>query len=266
MRWKIVISFCILCLLIIVLFMVESINNYNVNLYSWKYQDIDTKEQINIIRNYSINNLFQDFNDEFFKDSDDQYFKKLHSMGVNVYHLTGDSSWGTDKSLIRIKEEIDKVVSFNNKYQYKIKGIVFDIEPYISERVSKFSSEDFKIYVDIIKETYKLMKDNNLELIICIPYWFDKIDINLLEELIINTDGIEVMNYDCHNTKENIKEEIFLATKYNKKISSIYEIDFSDKDKFSSYDGIDSDFKDMLNYYDYNKFDMSYHHYSKMKD
>ena len=72
------------------------------------------------------------------------------------------------------------------------------------------------------------------------------------------------MNYGTEKTIEHIAGEIEYAMAHDKSIDTIYEIDFDDRDCFSSYAAIDDDFRAMDEYYRYDKLRKAYHHFNKM--
>ena len=245
----------------------ETKEEYNRILYSWNINDIEEDENRfqQIIKEYQINKIYQDFTSEYLNQNDDTFIKKLSDQNITVYHLAGDPSWGQKGGFYKIAEEIDKVVNFNQNVTNPLKGIVLDIEPYVSEKKEEFQEKDFEIYVREIKKAYRYIANKNLELILAIPYWFDKINLELLEELIQNTDGISVMNYNINRTKENIEVELKLTHKYEKEIDTIYEIAYQEDGYFKEKEEIKQDFVQILNNEQKKQVNIAYHHYRSMK-
>lgn len=262
------ILFFIILLILFILFWnyKEEIPNNHI-LYSWNLEDIKENEQKfeQILKDYHITTIYQDFTSEYFENVQNDFIKQMSKEKIDIYHLAGDPSWGRENGFLKIAGEIDKLEEYNQKVPYKIKGIVLDIEPYVSEKEEKFAIEDFEIYVKEIKKSYRYIQDKNLELILAIPYWFDHIDIALLESLIQNADGISIMNYSKNKTIKNMKEEWSLAKKYQKQINTIYEIEYDKEDYFSSKEEIEKDFNKIKNAYQDYPIDIAYHHYKSMK-
>lgn len=238
---------------------------YSSILYSWNLDNIlnDMEKFHSVLNDYNINIIYQDFTSNYLKEENDDFQKEMKQKGIKVYHLAGDPSWGKLGGEEAIKEEIKKVSTYNKKVTNKLSGLVLDIEPYISEKEEEFAVEDFNIYVDIIKEGYQYAKENDVELILAIPYWFDKIDESLLEELIIHSDGISVMNYIIDKTKKNISVELKYAKKHAKKIDTIYEIEYSKDGYFSSYKEVMKDYENIKKD-DANELGISFHHYASI--
>lgn len=238
-------------------------------LYSWSMDAVEDKELEDYISKYNIKELYQDFSTKYLEEEDSSFIHLMHNMDVLVYHLAGDPSWGKDLKADKMKKEIDKVLAFNNRNEEKIDGIVFDIESYTDSSDVKSGKDDFDFdtYTKSIINAYNYAKNYNLYMVIAIPVWFEKVSIENLEELISSgCDEISLMNYNIKYTRKNIEEEIDLAKKYNKSVNTIYEINFSNDKYFQSYDEINSDFKDIYNYYNYNKLKKAYHYYGKMKE
>ena len=240
----------------------------DIILYSWDMDYINQGDYDNlykIIDKLNINILYQDFSSEYLHNADNTFLEQMKINKVDVYHLAGDSIWGLKDGYKYIIEEINKVVFYNNNVNNKIRGIVLDIEPYTSEKFSNsdFSLDDFQIYVEQIEKSYLLAKENNLKVVLVIPYWFDLIDKGLLEQLVDYVDEISVMNYNIDNTIKNISFENDIIKKHNKKINTIYEINFDENNYFSSWNEIKRDYKNLKN--KYNKIGIAYHHYNSIE-
>lgn len=233
-------------------------------LYSWDLEEIIEDENTfeKVLKEYKINTIYQDFTKEFLDNQDDSFISNITSKNIEIYHLAGDPSWGTKNGFEKIKKEIDLVIQFNQNTIHKLKGIVLDIEPYADEIIEEFELDSFKDYVEEIKKTYSYTQEENLELILAIPYWFDHISTDLLEELIQNTDGISVMNYIPNKTSENIKEEIQYAKKYQKQINTIYEID---KNNEITLKEIEKDYQEIKKENQLKSLGIAYHYYKTMK-
>ena len=256
----------IILVLICMLFVIKK--NNDIILYSWDMDYINEENYSNInkiIDALNINILYQDFSSEYLSNTNNTFLEQMKKKNVDVYHLAGDSSWGFKNGYKDIIEEINKIVFYNNNVSNKIKGIVLDIEPYASEKFedTSFSLEEFKIYVEQIKKSCSLAKEHNLEFILVIPYWFDKIDKDLFEQLISYVDEISVMNYNIHKTFQNISFENEISKKYRKKINTIYEINFGKDNYFSNWNQIKKDYKNLKK--EYGKIGIAYHHYGSIK-
>ncbi len=239
---------------------------YESSLYSWKLDEIleDPMKFYKVLKEYNVKVLYQDFSSEFLEKGDDSFLKEMDDREIAVYHLAGDPSWGRKEGYEKIKREVKKVLAFNEKVEMPIRGIILDIEPYVSEKSEEFLVEDFEVYVEQIEKSYDYCKRHDLELLLAIPYWFDSIDDDLLKRVIKNSDGISVMNYKISKTASKIKREVELANKYDKKIDSIYEVEYGKEGYFASKEDILKDFANLLEENPSGNLMISFHHYGSM--
>ncbi len=231
----------------------REIYDYGI-MYSWNNDIFESSNSLEILENNNIKVVYQFFN----KDNFDYDLLKKYK-DIEFYYLCGERDW-IDDDISFIKEEIDYVYEVNKKESI-LKGIVFDVEPYVENK----DNFDFKKYVRAFEKAYKYASSKGIKMIICIPTWFNTIDDELLEKLIFNSDGVSLMNYDTKYTLENIKEEVEYAKKYNKEINTIYELDFN-KDYFKSMDEIKEDFSRIEKHYDYDELYIAYHYFSDLID
>ncbi len=244
----------------------EDVEVYESSLYSWKLDKVleDPEKFYEVLEEYNVKVLYQDFSSEFLEENDDSFLKDMSEREITVYHLAGDPSWGHSEGYEKIKREIKKVLTYNEKVDNPIKGIILDIEPYVSEKNEEFSVEDFEVYVDQIEKSYEYCQKHELEMRLAIPYWFDSIDDDLLKKVIKNSDGVSVMNYNISKTSSKIEREVELANRYGKKIDSIYEIEYGKEGYFASKEDIFEDFAKLKEENPSENLMISYHHYGSM--
>lgn len=243
-------------------------------LYSWNSSAWNEKKDhlIEVIEERNITDLYQEFTTSFLEKKEDHFIKLLKEKKVDVFQLVGHPSWGTKEGEEKVLKEIDKVVEFNQNVENKIKGIVFDIEPYQDYEPDTFDEKALEEYVHVIENAYFYAQQQDLMFVICIPTWYDKVSTSLLRELLKNTDRIEVMNYVVKDTIPNIKNEIQYAKEWKKEITTIYQVNFNyekEKDKegdgiFLSYKKMIEDFNQIKKEYSYDKLWIGYHYFDKM--
>ena len=190
------------------------------------------------------------------------------NKNVSVYYLTGDPSWYNNPQ--KLIERINEVKNYNDTVgvESKVKGVVFDVEPWTLGD-GKWSQLE---YANTIKKAYEYAKAVDVEMIMVIPFWLEPIN---SEVIIANSDKTIVMNYNIKDPVKFIKEEIEIANKYNKKISSAAETKKTDanygvdENTTYYYVGIDrliQDWRDMYNEYKYDKIEFSLHDFNSVKD
>ena len=72
------------------------------------------------------------------------------------------------------------------------------------------------------------------------------------------------MNYKISDTSEHIETEIKLAKKYNKKIDTIYEVEYGESGYFNSKDEIYEDYYKIKDYNEYKELGISFHYFDSM--
>lgn len=249
-------------LIVVFVFVFLNIKKSNeVILYSWTQTDTETENFFEILKEMKVDILYQDFKTSYLENNNHSLIEKLHDNNIKVYHLAGEKEWAYD--VRGIKKEIDKVINYNKSGE-KIDGIVLDIEKYL-DGTDKFKQE---VYLETLKDAYTYSKDNNIYMVLAIPYWFDsKYGEKYIEDIIhYGCDEVSVMNYKISNTLNGISNEVKYSRKYKKKMNTIYEIDFKDNDKFKSYADIYKDFKNIQNEYNYNKIGIAFHYYKTVRE
>ena len=130
--------------------------------------------------------------------------------------------------------------------------------------------ELFREYVGAMKTSYESARQANLDYVVCIPVWLNKLEDTLLEELIKEgCSYVQLMNYSKTNMISNINEEVVFAKKYNKKIENIAEFqipgphEVTENDTFYN-DGLEAginSFKEIDENYNYDLLTYSFHYY-----
>ena len=225
-------------------------------LYSWHMSTLNDEQLNDVITLLNVDEIYQHFSSDYLNNSDNEFIKKMNLNNINVYHLCGDPSWDTSDKII---EEIDKVKKYNSNNYYKISGIVLDIESY--------SKKDFdqKKYLKALKEAYKYAKSNNIYVVLDIPTWLEKYGDDYLEDIISSTcDEISIMNYNINKTISSIEKEVEYALLYNKKVNTIYEINFNEEGYFKDYNSIKDDYIKLNSYYNKVQVKIAFHHYDSI--
>lgn len=202
----------------------------NMIIYSWKMANLTDDQFNDLLNKWHINVVYQEFNNDYLNGTDNEFIAKLNTSHIAVYHLCGEKEWGKGEGNSLITE-INKVIAYNQNNEVTIQGIVFDVETY-----SLDGDFDTDIYLQKMQEAYSVAKENNLKMVIAIPYWFDKYP--EFEENLFATAGdkYSVMNYS-NNPVDTIATEVNLANKYHKEINNIIEID-ENKSASTNYQSI----------------------------
>lgn len=268
----------------------DILNNINIQkdiymndsvLYCWDWEQTLQEHRYSIkemCRELKITSVYLCFDPLNWTDKIEDtktFIKEMNTLGISVLALNGDPSWAYNANVVK-QVLIDNVVKYNKNAQEdeKIIGVVLDIEPAGTSKWQENELEALKEYVKTQKEIYNYTKQQDLMVIQCIPYWFDDVGLEQLEDLIKNAcHGISVMNYWKDSTVELIRNEMQFAKKYNKYIDSICEFgkpngDVTDSITFYN-DGIEAakeNWKQIDEEYNYFKLGMAYHDYGAINE
>lgn len=171
--------------------------------------------------------LYQEFPQDQDAGQRKEFLQDMKDKDIEVYYLAGRAEWGLPGYVDRILSEIERAAEYEKKAgKGTIKGIVFDVEPYLTEEWDTEEEKVMESYVDNMTEAYKAAKREGLEVVVCIPYFFDsKGYVGQLERLISSAcDTVAVMNYYKEGEYEHIFTEAVIARAYGKNIIHIAEI------------------------------------------
>lgn len=244
----------------------------NKGIFSWKNTQCSKSMRNDTyywIDKLKLNEIYQANIFRLDKEETKEFVTDLKvNKNVSVYDLTGDASW-YNKPQEFIKR-IDRVKNYNNTVARKsrVKGVVFDVEPWVLGDGNWSQVE----YANTIKKAYKHAKSVGVEMIMVIPFWLEPTN---SEIIIANSDKTIVMNYNIKAPVKFIKEEIELAKKYNKKISTAAEtkqvdsehgVDASTTYYYVGVDRLKQDWTDIYNTYKYDKLEFSLHDFNSVKN
>ena len=211
-------------------FLSLSIPRTRVGLYSWEYEDFTELNRLasacDVLGVTEVYQQMPDMStlsvDEINRLSDDIYsFKELTNYNVDVIYLTGDSSWYNNPDLVI--DMLNGIVNFNaNNYNnVEINKVLLDIEPWI---LGLDVEEWWSTYEDTMKTIYSHCKTNQLELILCVPFWLDStINPSIFDTIYDFCDGCQVMNYNRNIFLTSMDTEVESAKMKNKYVYTVAE-------------------------------------------
>lgn len=253
--------------------------NYDKSIFSWdKLSVLEAKENLfDVMEKYEIKTVYQSFSSELPKNKISKFLESCSEYNYQVYYLCGDPEDALDQDAEKMIGNINDAAAIKEYDNNDVlKGILFDVEPYLLDEWEIQQDKTIQQFADNLQIAYKKAKENKLEMIVCIPYYYDtKGFSDFLEKLIKDgCDGIAIMNYYQKNEYEHIKKEVELAKKYNKTCINIYEFQSSGKydlaDENTYYEeGIEKaeeNFKVLRNKLDSNNLVLSFHEYKTIKE
>lgn len=201
------------------------------SLFSWKSSEIreGREEMFQTMQEMNLNTVYQHFSRRLKQEEIETYLLEAESKNIEVSFMDGSSKWALEENAEHAIKSIERVIEINkNLHTSKgIKSIIFDIEPYtLKEWNTSTREEIMEKFVSGMKHAYNKAKDNNIEIIICIPYYYDTMGLSLqLEELIEKgCDKVAIMNYYKKREAKHIQQEVEFANKYGKEVINIYEL------------------------------------------
>lgn len=202
---------------------------YRQGIFSWEPGIIDEAnrfEMYEVIEQLGIDEVYQYFEDVNADNVDAHMLaQELDEMDVDLYFLAGESTWTYKPDGAPMLEEINRVAELKNSWgDNLINGIVFDIEPYTSDKWAR-GKEEILInnYISGMKIAYEAAREENIHIILCVPTWYDVYHNDLLIELINYSDEILVMNYGRENEYDNMIDEINYSRDLSKPIGCVFE-------------------------------------------
>lgn len=196
-------------------------------IFSWKSDAVSQESDalFSRMKEWNISSLYQAFSGKLEAERVQAFLKEAKRQGIDVYYLTGEPQWALEEDGRHLCMEVERAAALAGK-EKALAGIMFDVEPYLLEEWDEDSRMVMDLWVKGIKRAYQSCKAYDLELLVCIPFFYDSKGLEgQLEELVRDCcDGIAVMNYYKGCEIEHIETEARLADRYQKALISVYEL------------------------------------------
>lgn len=156
------------------------------------------------------------------------FLERRAHEGQSVFYLSGAPEWGLENGAKSMISSVDSFQKWNKlaKSGSGFSGIVFDVEPYLTDEWDEDRQSAMEQYVDNCIKTYDYANERSIPIILCIPNFYDSIQLDSeLDRLIhYGCDAIAVMNYNKTDELGQISAETAYAKKYGKTIINITEL------------------------------------------
>ena len=207
----------------------------------------------------------------------DEFLTSAKNQNIKIYALTGTPEWALSEDGESMIKRVEFIAKINEHLpdDTKIKGIVMDVEPYLLDGFEENRKEIMKKFISAISKTYEIAKKYDLELVVCIPYYYDHWNLESeLEEIIINSDTIAIMNYYREKEIEHMEYEAVLSRKHNKEVMTIYELQepglygLTERNSYygMSIENVYESFEEIKSYYSDQKVSVAFHEYEFLKE
>ncbi len=206
-------------------------NATKVSVFNWD-RDMVTVENADVffdeLSNSTISVVYQYISSKTADEDIVYYLTCAAAHEVGIYMLTGEPKWGLETDGAGMIDEIMRAQTINQLVpkEARLRGVVMDVEPYLTDEWDAAPGEVMDRFAAGLACAYSEALDCGLQLIVCIPYFYDtKGYMDALEGIIESgCDRAAVMNYYKGKEAEHIADEIALSRKYGKKLVNIYEL------------------------------------------
>lgn len=224
----------------------------DTSIFSWDdtYMLPENEELVSeTMRLLECKTIYQEIPSDTEEDIVIDFLERRNEQNQNVFYLTGAAEWGIEEDAESMISRVDTFLEWNKKAGRNkgFSGIVFDVEPYLTDEWHDDKRDVMERYVDNCIKTYDYAKENNVAIILCIPNFYDSAkQTDELERLVqLGCDAIAVMNYDKTDEWGQISTETGFAQKYEKTIINITELQRPGKhslEEINTYynDGLDA--------------------------
>ncbi len=197
------------------------------SIFSWHQENIiaDTKTFFTTLKELNIDSVYQYFSSSLSDQEIKEFVDKCDENKIDLYYLCGEKEYGLIKNQAKWLNEVDQVLRLQQITHKQIKGVVFDVEPYLLDEYDQDPLAVMDQFVENGQAAYNYAKENSLEVILCIPYYYDhKGYHDQLEKLVKECcDQLAIMNYYRKDEAKHIQDEVKLCKQYNKQCINIYE-------------------------------------------
>ncbi len=254
-------------------------------LFSWEPEIAERKDDWEMLfecmEKSDSGSLYQQFSKEAFKEEiTGEFVKELKKRNKHVYALAGAPEWAYETDGKHIVKWLKRVAVFNLERgkDERIDGLMIDVEPYLLEEWEQKGEARQKLmegYLEGICEGYEYAKEHGISYLVCIPSFYDATNQEILEILIARgCDGVAVMNYDRTDEEGQIRREVELAKKYEKRIINIYELQKAGKHdlkQINTYaqEGLEALWRSsesLQQAFSYDKLQFAYHYYKPLRE
>ncbi len=201
----------------------EQVEAFPRGMFEWDEGAVeDPAAAIQLAERLQIGRWYQEFGGY---EGAEAFVAALREAGIEVYALLGATEWGFEADGASLIAALREIVAYNRAHpDHPIAGVMADIEPYTKARFKEDREGSMALYVSGMEKAYGYAKANDLTFITCIARHYDDQGLTEgLEKLILASDEVAVMNYDCGNEVEAIRTEAELCEKHGKRLHCILE-------------------------------------------
>ena len=205
----------------------EELFKNGVGVFSWDH--LPNVQDVRCMKNSNITEIYQYIRPEYTDEDIIAFLAAMNEVDIDVYILDGEPEWAYETEYQAMKDVLDRTRYFNSLVDEdgRIRGILYDVEPYVLERWHKDPDRLLEEYCNNIMAIKEESREDNesLDICICVPFSYDKMGHDkALRTIIKESDQIFVLNYSKGNEIDNLKREVALARGFKKRIVNVYEL------------------------------------------
>lgn len=250
-------------------------------LFSWSddvFESENTKRLMENMDSWGVTVLFQAFPGKLKKEELRAFMAETAGRGITVYLLTGEPEWGLDPSGSDMAEEVERAAAYNRilPADAQLAGVLMDTEPYLTEEWDDDMESVMDSFVSGMREVRRAARGEGLELVGCIPYYYDTKGLEAQLSALIQEgcDGLAIMNYYKEGEAEHIKTEMRLANDADIPVTVVYELKapgehgLTEKNTYyaEGLEGVRKSVRAMEKYYGTGSFLYALHDYEAVKE
>ena len=177
-----------------------------------------------LTRRCGVDELYAAFPGE--AEEQEAFLLAAQAEGLKVYWLTGDPSWAADPEGNEMLRQAEWAGTLRTAHPETLRGIVFDVEPYLLDEWDGDADALMRSFASAAQCAYERARQLGLEMILCVPYYYDTSGhAGALETLISSAcDRVAVMNYYREDEAGHIETEAACAQAHGKGLIHIYEL------------------------------------------
>lgn len=244
----------------------------DIGIFSWKGEFVQKASEKDFKKLFEagITQIYQGFSGSAEAGDIKAFIESASVNNIGVYYLSGSPKWGLEDDAKSCIREIERAYELNKELETgKIKGIVLDVEPYLTDDWGEDKEEVMSLFTENMARAYEASRGLDFELILCIPYYYDTEGFEKELEILIGEccDKIAVMNYYRDNESKHIETELSFAEKYEKQLINIYELKepgehgLTDKNTYYNYgmESVYDSFEEIKTYFGDSSIAMALH-------
>ena len=192
-------------------------------LFSWHDEVFEEEERetlFRLMREQGLTEIYQDVPFDTPVSEIKDFAEDCRENGIKPYLLVGEPEWALDRSGDALRAQIQRAALMG------FDGVMADIEPGSTDEWKEDRASVMKTMTKAFLRSYDAAKENGVEMIVCLSYYYDDYGFDDELETIVEggCDALAIMNYNREDETGQIETEAALCRAYGKRLINIYEL------------------------------------------